>query len=180
LLGYLTMNASTVGRSKGVTLVELLVVIAILAISLTIAVPSVQELLRNNRVASQNNELVALITLAKSQAIRRNEDWQVELTSNGFSWVGNVRPADRTPEADEDAGCPERSGVVRCSNFQGVRLTGATTLTFNNRGFLELNPGDWDTVQLGLDHQGCTGARQARQIEVLPTGQISSQAVPCP
>ena len=174
------MNTSHVGRSKGFTLVELLVVIAIVAISLTIAVPSVQELLRNNRVASQNNELVALIMLAKSQAIRRNENWQVELISNGFSWAGNVRPADGMPSAEEDAGCPDRPGIVRCSNFQGVRLTGATTLTFNNRGFLNLNPGEWDPVELALDHQGCTGARQAREIVVLPTGQLISGAVGCP
>lgn len=162
------------------TLVELLVVIAVLAIGLTIAVPSVQELLRNNRVASQNNDLVALITLAKSQAIRNNENWQVELISNGFSWRGNVRPDGRAPGPDEDAGCPEESGVVRCSSFQGVRLNGATTLTFNNRGFLELDSGAWDSVELGLEHQGCTGARQAREIEILPTGQLTSEAAPCP
>jgi type IV fimbrial biogenesis protein FimT len=173
------MSALRDRNVRGVTLIELLVVIAVLAIGLTIAVPSVQELLRNNRVASQNNELVALITLAKSQAIRLNEEWQVELISNGSGWIGNVRPAGRVPEEDEDAGCPERSGVVRCSNFQGVSLTGATTLTFNNRGFLEMESGAWDSVELRLEHQGCSGARQAREIEILPTGQLTSQADDC-
>ena len=175
------MNTSSVGRSKGFTLVELLVVIAIVAISLTIAVPSVQELLRNNRVASQNNELVALIMLAKSQAIRNNEDWQVELISNGFSWRGNVRPDGRDPGPEEDQGCPEESGVVRCSNFQGVSLTGTgvTTLIFNNRGFLELDSEAWGSVGLRLEHQGCRGTRQAREMVILPTGQLTSQADDC-
>lgn len=173
------MKTSSVDGCRGVTLVELLVVIVILAIGLTIAVPSVQDLLRNNRVASQNNELVALIMLAKSQAIRNNEDWQVELISNGFSWRGNVRPDGREPGPEEDQGCPEESGVVRCSNFQGVSLTGATTLIFNNRGFLELDSGAWGQVDLRLEHQGCRGTRQAREIEILPTGQLTSQADDC-
>ena len=170
------MNAASAGRRKGVTLIELLIVIVVLAIGLTIAVPSVQELLRNNRVASQNNELVALIMLAKSQAIRRNENWQVELISNGPSWRGNVRPADRNPDPEEDDGCPGEFGVVRCSDFQGVGLTpeGVTTLIFNNRGFLEMDTGAWDSVELRLEHQGCSGARQAREIEILPTGQLTT------
>lgn len=173
------MNAASAGRRKGVTLIELLIVIVVLAIGLTIAVPSVQELLRNNRVASQNNELIALIALAKSQAIRNNENWQVELISNGFSWRGNVRPDGRDPGPEEDAGCPGESGVVRCSTFQGVGLTGARTLIFNNRGFLEMDTGAWDSVELRLEHQGCTGARQAREIEILPTGQLTAQADGC-
>ena len=175
------MNLSIRCGHTGFTLVELLIVIAVLAIGLTIAVPSMQEFLKNNRVASQNNELVALISLAKSQAIRRNEPWQVRLDSDGFWWSGNVRPAEGglDPDDPDDAGCPEIPDVVRCSDFQGVQLTGAQIITFNNRGFLDLGSEDWDPVNLVLEHRNCTGARQKREIEVLPTGQITSRAVPC-
>jgi len=181
LLGYLSMNLSKRGSHTGFTLVELLVVIAVLAIGLTIAVPSLQEFLKNNRVAAQNNELVALISLAKSQAIRRNAPWQIRLDSDsdGFSWSGNVRPAEGELDPKDDAGCPEIPGVIRCSDFQGVRLTGAQIITFNNRGFLDLGSEDWDPVNLVLEHRNCTGARQKREIKVLPTGQITSRAVPC-
>ena len=177
------MNLSIRGGHPGFTLVELLIVIVVLAIGLTIAVPSLQEFLKNNRVAAQNNELVALISLAKSQAIRLNENWQVELISDGFSWAGNVRPADRNPTDAEEEGCPDEVGVVRCSSFQNVELLHddgtKTAIEFNNRGFLELESQDWASVDLVLEHRNCKGGRQKRLIEILPTGQITSLAVPC-
>ena len=189
------MSLSVRGGYPGFTLVELLIVIAVLAIGLTIAVPSMQEFLKNNRVAAQNNELVALISLAKSQAIRRNEHWQVRLDSDGFSWSGNVRPVLGELDPAEDAGCPEISGAIRCSDFQGVRLleedqsADNLIITFNNRGFVdpdsEVCTVDPDSevctsVQLVLEHRNCTGPRQKRQIVVLPTGQITSQQHPDP
>jgi len=175
------MSLSVRGGYPGFTLVELLIVIAVLAIGLTIAVPSMQEFLKNNRVAAQNNELVALISLAKSQAIRRNEDWQVQLTSTDVGWDGQVRPREeRDLEEELDAGCPEIEGAIRCSDFQGVKLTGATTLTFNNRGYVDREDGGFQPVELTLAHQRCTRDRQARKIEVLATGQVSSTATDCP
>jgi type IV fimbrial biogenesis protein FimT len=175
------MNTIRHMTQQGFTLIELLVAIAVVAISITIAVPSLQDLLRSNRVASQNNELLALINLTKSQAIRRSEDWQVQLNSDEFGWDGEVRPRDgRALEADLDAGCPELRNVIRCSSFQGVQLTGETTLTFNNRGYVDRQDGGFGTVVLTLVHQGCTGNRQARRIEILPTGQVTSTAIGCP
>ena len=180
------MSLSVRGGYPGFTLVELLIVIAVLAIGLTIAVPSMQEFLKNNRVAAQNNELVALISLAKSQAIRRNEPWQVRLDSDGYSWSGNVRPVLGELDQEEDAGCPEISGAIRCSDFQGVRLLEGDQsaddliITFNNRGFVDPDSEVWTSVELVLEHRNCTGPRQKRQIVVLPTGQITSQQHPDP
>lgn len=176
------MNIKVQANNRGITLLELMIVIAIIGIAATIAVPSVQNLLRNNQVASQNNELVSLVTFAKSQAIRNNENWQVELKLNGSSWSGYVLPAERDVEPEEDENCPEESGVVRCSDFQGLTLTAnETTLEFNNRGFLVGSSSAWsiDGIQLRLRHPQCSGTRQAREIEILPTGQIISTESGC-
>lgn len=168
-------------KTSGVTLLELLIAIAVIGITLTIAVPSVQDFLRNNRVASQNNEMVALITLAKSQAIRRNEDWQVQLIANGAGWSGEVRPRDALGlEQELDAGCPERVNVIRCSDFQGVGLNEGGTMTFNNRGYLEAADGSFSSRSFILTHPGCSSNRQRRQITVLATGQITSDPLGCP
>jgi prepilin-type N-terminal cleavage/methylation domain-containing protein len=59
---------------KGFSLVELLVVIGIGAILLASALPSVGEYLRNNRITSQTNTLVAAINFARGEAITRNQN----------------------------------------------------------------------------------------------------------
>lgn len=174
-------NTGDTRRVSGITLLELMIVIAIIAIAATIAAPSIQDLLRNNRVAAQNNELIALITLAKSQAIRRNQNWEVELVRNGASWLGNVRPADGAPaDPTDDLGCPLIPNVIRCSSSQRVSLDRTVRLTFNNRGFLDQGANTWATETIILEHQDCSGDLQAREIEILPTGQVTSRAIPCP
>lgn len=57
--------------SNGFTLAELLITIAVLAVLVTIAVPSMQEFVRKNRVTTQINALLADLTFARSEAIKR-------------------------------------------------------------------------------------------------------------
>jgi prepilin-type N-terminal cleavage/methylation domain-containing protein len=112
--------------NAGFTLVELLVTIAVIAILATIAIPSFAETLIRNQTASQNNELVALIHLARNEAIKRNlqggsipeQTVRVELVPNGNSWEGFVRPP---TDAETAEGCP--LGAIRCSENQSVVLT---------------------------------------------------------
>lgn len=55
---------------RGFTLVELLVTMAILAIVLTIGLPSFQDSIRFNRMATTSNEMMAALAAARSEAIR--------------------------------------------------------------------------------------------------------------
>jgi type IV fimbrial biogenesis protein FimT len=49
-----------------------MVVVALAAIMLTLAVPSFQNMIANNRITSHTNELVMAINMARSEAVKRN------------------------------------------------------------------------------------------------------------
>jgi type IV fimbrial biogenesis protein FimT len=57
-------------RQSGFTLIELMVAIAVVAILLAIALPSFQASMRSNRVATSSNEMLASLSLARTEAIR--------------------------------------------------------------------------------------------------------------
>ena len=56
---------------RGFTLIELMVTIAVAAILLGIAVPSFQDLVIRNRLATKANELITALNLARSEAVKR-------------------------------------------------------------------------------------------------------------
>lgn len=55
----------------GFTLVELMITLTIAGILLTVGVPSFQSMIRNNRTATNANNLVTALNLARSEAIKR-------------------------------------------------------------------------------------------------------------
>lgn len=64
-----------VGRARrwaGFSLIELMTVLAVAAIALMIAVPGMSSVLNSNRLTAAANGLVAAITQARIQAIKRN------------------------------------------------------------------------------------------------------------
>lgn len=172
------MNRASIG---GFTLLEIMVTIAVMVVLLTLAIPSMQEVFKRNDVAAQNNELIALVHLARNEAIRRNPvgaqtvNVELDIDLTVPSWGGYVRP----PGDDETAeGCPV--GAIRCSAHQRVRMRAASAIIrFDNRGYSVDGDGNPTGMAIELVHRDCRSDRHARMVRVLPAGQVVSEEMPC-
>ncbi len=58
---------------QGFTLIELIITLVFAGIILAIAVPSFNTMIRNNRLSSEANNLVAALNLARSEAVTRGD-----------------------------------------------------------------------------------------------------------
>ena len=74
---------------RGFSLIELMVTIAVAAILLGIAAPSFQDLVIRNRLATNANQLVTALNLARSEAIKRGTTVSVCKSANGSSCGGS-------------------------------------------------------------------------------------------
>ena len=104
------------GTTRGFTLIELLVALAVAAILLTVAVPNYQIFMMNSRMASQANEVVGALSLARSEAVKRGAQVSVCASSNGSSCTGGWAQGLIVRDA---------SGVIRVQ----PALTGGSTLS---------------------------------------------------
>lgn len=75
-------------RNTGFTLVELMITVAVLAVMLAIGFPSFQSVLRSNRIATATNEMIASMSLARSEAIKNTHGTGVCASTAGASCDG--------------------------------------------------------------------------------------------
>ncbi|MEW6414064.1 MAG: GspH/FimT family pseudopilin [Pseudomonadota bacterium] len=74
--------------SRGFTLVELMVVLAVLGIVLGIAIPNFQRVVVSNRMAAQANDVIAALSLARSEAVKRAAQVTVCASSDRATCTG--------------------------------------------------------------------------------------------
>jgi type IV fimbrial biogenesis protein FimT len=72
-------------RQRGVTIVELAVTLTIAAILASLAAPSMQDFIRNGRLTSTSNDLLRAFQVARTEAIKRQQNVVVCATSNPSS-----------------------------------------------------------------------------------------------
>lgn len=147
-------------HSKGFTLIELLVTLAVAAILLTVAVPSFQSFLGNSRIASQANEMMAALSYARSEAVKRGASITVCASSNFSTCTGTwtqgwvIRDAAGT--------------VLRMQ--QGMSgsstLTGAGTIVFGPNGRMT-TPTTNTVLTLSAGSTGVTN----RQVQIAVSGR---------
>jgi len=175
---------SPMRTQTGFTLIELMVTIAVVAILLTVGVPSFRSLTQNNRMATQANELMAALTLARSEAVKRGASVTVCSSTDQASCAGSNNWATGWivfADSDADATVDGGDTIVRtwAALTGGSTLStgggGATSITFQSSGLTNLGA----NVAFALSTSGCTGTN-ARTITVIQTGRATAAAVACP
>lgn len=76
-------------RQNGFTLIELMVTLTVFVILASIAYPSFRGMIRSNRLATANNELIALANLARSEGIRNSTGGGVCGSADGKACDGD-------------------------------------------------------------------------------------------
>lgn len=174
-----TKHISNTRSSRGFTLLELIIVLAVMAILVAWGFPSLEESIKNNRMVAQNNEMIAMLHYARSEAIRRNTDVEVHLSQDGNTWAVHIEDPDFAADVE---GC--NLGQLRCAENDRVSMDydldlGGDVITFNNRGYIRDLDDPWTPEEIFLQHERCNGANQRRRIDIMPTGQISSCSLAC-
>jgi type IV fimbrial biogenesis protein FimT len=164
-------------RENGFTLVELLVTLVIAAILLTVAVPSFNTTIKDNRLITDANRLVSSLALARSEAVKHGRTATVCVSSDQASCTGELDWAlgwmvwvDVDGDAVFDAG--EERGFVDAFPGNGVTFTSAaSTIAFTAQGAATAVV----TLDLCDDRAGETG----RRISISRAGRAATANLAC-
>jgi len=160
---------------SGVTLIELMVGLVIIGIGMTVAVPSFQGIIGRNQVATQVNEMLLAINLARSEASRRGSIVSVQavltLTGKTCGDSDNEFNCGWCVVPGNPANC--NANVIRTfqplsagTTMNLVADQGATFLLFSPLG------GVVGETILNIDH--CADGLQGRRIYISPIGRSKS------
>jgi type IV fimbrial biogenesis protein FimT len=157
------VSQTTQLRARGFTLVELLVAMTIFAILSGIAVPSLRGLIAGIRARGAASDLYASATLARSEAIKRNQEVKLAPGTSG-QWKDGWSIPD-----------PQNAGLKLDDHpaVQGATITGPTDVTFQPNGRVKGggNP-KFDVSVAGSDEHRC--------IRVSLSGMPSQTTGACP
>jgi type IV fimbrial biogenesis protein FimT len=194
-------NTLTMDKEPGFTLVELLITIVVLSILLAAGAPAFKDFIKNNRVTGQINNLVSVIQLARSEALKRGTNMVVCASDNQTTCTGKdtwadgwILFSDLDRDSLPDVGTGKCLETEDCIMATRTSLPEGTTLTTDsgndNVCFLPTglsgthtpsacnNDGNIVEVEFTLQAKNCEKT-QARQVKVTKQGHTLVSTVAC-
>ncbi len=171
-----TMKMQT---QTGFTLVELMITVAIGMIILTLAVPSFNETIENNRITTQTNDLVAALNLTRMEAIHRGTSVSICASSNQASCSGSNDWSSGwiVYEDSNTTGTTAIKELIRTWSS----LSGSPSVTASNSAtFLRYSANGALGNSRTIAHQvtNCSGT-QRREISISAAGRVSTDTASC-
>ena len=158
-------------KLRGFTLIELMITLSIAAILAAIAAPSFSTTIQNNRMATQYNELLASLSLARSEAIKRGQRVTTCQSSTGNSCGGSASNWHTGwvvfVDADEDGTIDAGEDIIRVNGA----LSGGNTLSFNFDNTIFGSDGLSDGGSRTFTLCDARGDANSRGLVVLTTGR---------
>jgi len=166
-------------KNNGFTLIEMMIAVAIIAILMAIAVPSFQDFIRNNRISSEYNQMIATLQAARGEAIKRGTTITVCASTDGAScagtsWeTGSIAFADIDEDASVDAGVDDVFNVRAASTSPRITIR---SVQFGNGGFMQFTSAGFSAGSDNGTFKICdtpVDNLRAKAINVAATGRIS-------
>src|SRR3972149_9890446 len=164
---------STMNRQAGFNILEMMVAIAIAGVISVLAVPAFGDLLKNNRLATQANDMINSLHYARSEAVNRGRNIRIEPLTAGATWTTGWRVC---IDANTDNDCADVSDII-LRNYD--RIEGASLVSSQNS--ITYRPaGDIDAATtLTLTANKCT-REHIRTISLLVSGHPNLTRNACP
>ena len=144
--------------ARGFTMAELMVVLAIVAVSATLAAPSIANIMAGYRVRGVGEGILNGLNYARTEAVRRNTPVSFALTSGGAGWTVSQLSPSQTLQSRSSA---DAQGITVASS------TANTSVTFIATGLLQAGSQMAQvTVSSGVD------ATKTRRINIFGGGLI--------
>lgn len=161
-----TRKADSDSAQRGFTLVELMITLAVAAILMSLAVPSFTSTIKNNRLTTQANDLIATLNYARSEAIRRGANVSVDSNDASANWHNGWVVKDSSNNILRNHQAFEGSSTL-------VAASSVSSLSYRSTGFLSGSSAI--TFTLCDDRSGETG----RTISISLTGRPSVSNYTC-
>ena len=176
-------------RHSGFTVVELMITLVVLVILISLAVPSIRDLMDKSRLRGATDDIVNLLNFSRASAVKLGK--QVNVSVDSGSWcAGSVDAPDPGTPGDAIPGVSAcdctattvactiggQNALVQSSSYSGVTVTSASgNVLLNGNGGITFNPKfgslDLSSLPTALTVRSPSG-KYSTQITVAPLGEV--------
>lgn len=117
-------------RQPGFTLIELMITLAVTVVLMTLAMPSIRDLIDKSRLRGATDDLVKMLNFAQGSAVKLGHNVNVAINQSSGWCAGAISATNPTTPGNQVA------GVTACDcNSASTCLVGDTPMTISNTSY---------------------------------------------